>query len=64
MEAARNSGGSGAPAPPIERSLARKVLPTVLSLIAASVDAISGSAMGKKNVADLPVDTLVSRRAT
>jgi len=46
MEVARHSGGSGSPAPPIERSLARKVLPTVLSLIAGSVDVISFVGLG------------------
>jgi uncharacterized membrane protein YoaK (UPF0700 family) len=38
--------GSGSPAPPAERSLARKVLPTVLSLIAGSVDVISFIGLG------------------
>src|SRR6266403_2932517 len=46
MELARHPSGSGSPAPPIERSLARKVLPTVLSLIAGSVDVISFVGLG------------------
>ena len=46
MEVARHPSGSGSPAPPIERSLARKVLPTVLSLIAGSVDVISFVGLG------------------
>ena len=46
MEVARHPSGSGSPAPPIERSLARRVLPTVLSLIAGSVDIISFVGLG------------------
>ena len=46
MEVARHPSGSGSPAPTIERSLARKVLPTVLSLIAGSVDVISFVGLG------------------
>ena len=46
MEVARHPSGSGSPAPLIERSLARKVLPTVLSVIAGSVDVISFVGLG------------------
>jgi uncharacterized membrane protein YoaK (UPF0700 family) len=46
MEVARHPSGSGSPTLPIERSLARKVLPTVLSLIAGSLDVISFVGLG------------------
>ena len=46
MEVAWHPGGAGSPAPPIERSLARNALPTVLSLIAGSVDVISFLGLG------------------
>jgi len=46
MEVSRHPTGSGSPAPPIERSLARNALPTVLSLIAGSVDVISFVGLG------------------
>jgi uncharacterized membrane protein YoaK (UPF0700 family) len=46
MDDVRHPSGAGPPAPPIERSLAAKLLPTVLSLIAGSVDVIGFLGLG------------------
>jgi uncharacterized membrane protein YoaK (UPF0700 family) len=46
MDDARHPGGAGPAAPPIRRSLAAKLLPTVLSLTAGSVDVISFLGLG------------------